>query len=83
MNYDFKKNVNLNLAVDEIKMFGAYNKQPKGYQKMDLLGKGGCAVVWLCIDLKTNEQVAIKQFPKCAQNQINYKSGLLELEFNR
>lgn len=37
---------------------------PKGYEKLDLLGKGGCAIVWLARNSKTQEIVALKQFPK-------------------
>ena len=33
------------LMVDEAKRFG--DRCPAGYQKLDLLGKGGVAVVWL------------------------------------
>ena len=28
--------------------------------KLDFLGKGGCAVVWLCLDQKTGNKVACK-----------------------
>ena len=37
---------------------------PKGYEKLSLLGKGGCAVVWLAREISTGRQVALKQFPK-------------------
>eukprot|EP00347_Sterkiella_histriomuscorum_P015995 403354901 len=40
------------------------DRVPKGYEKLDLLGKGGCALVWLAKNLKTNELAALKQFPK-------------------
>ena len=60
-------------------MFGI-TKCPKGYEKLDLLGKGGCAVVWLCKDIKTNQKVAVKQFPKCPKNDSNYQSGLSEIK---
>ena len=40
-------------------MFGM-TKVPKGYEKLDLLGKGGCAVVWLMRNIKTNKKVAVK-----------------------
>ena len=58
--FDLSKSVNQSLCEDEVKMYGALGKCPKGYKKLNLLGKGGCAVVWLCKDLKTNEKVAIK-----------------------
>ena len=33
---------------------------PKGYNKLNLLGKGGCAVVWLAQDQQTGQKVALK-----------------------
>ena len=33
------------LTEQERALFG--NRCPRGYKKLDLLGKGGCAVVWL------------------------------------
>jgi serine/threonine protein kinase len=35
-----------------------------GYQKLNLLGKGGAAVVWLAKHIETGQNVAVKQFPK-------------------
>lgn len=46
----------------ELQMFG--DRCPKGYQKLSLLGKGGVAVVWLCLRLEDSTKVALKQFPK-------------------
>jgi serine/threonine protein kinase len=40
------------------------DRVPKGYDKLDLLGKGGCALVWLAKCQETGETVALKQFPK-------------------
>jgi len=40
------------------------DRVPAGYEKIDLLGKGGCALVWLAKNSKTGEMVALKQFPK-------------------
>ena len=37
---------------------------PKNFEKMRLLGKGGCAIVWLAKDLSDGKHVALKQFPK-------------------
>lgn len=59
-HFDLQRSVNVSLCEDEVKMYGAMNKGPKGYKKLDLLGKGGCAVVWLCRDLATGEKVAVK-----------------------
>lgn len=45
----------------ERQIFG--DRCPKGFTKSRILGKGGIAVVWLCLDCQGN-QVAVKQFPK-------------------
>ena len=37
---------------------------PRGFEKLSLLGKGGCAVVWLAREIQTGRKVALKQFPK-------------------
>ncbi len=43
----------------------AYGERcPTGCVKLDLLGKGGCALVWLGQDLQRDENVAMKQFPR-------------------
>ena len=52
------KSLNASLAEDEIKLYG--NRCPDGYQKLEVLGKGGCAVVWLGQNLKTHKKVALK-----------------------
>ena len=46
------------LQKDEVQKFG--NRCADGYQKCDLLGKGGKAIVWLAQDLETGDQVALK-----------------------
>ena len=48
------------LLESEEKIYG--NRIPHGYFKKDLLGKGGCAVVWSA--LRGSERVALKQIPK-------------------
>ena len=47
---------------------------PKGYEKLSLLGKGGCAVVWLAREGSSDRRVALKQFPK----PKNAGSGVLD-----
>ena len=37
---------------------------PKGFTKLGLLGKGGIAIVWLCRDEKSGQNVAVTQFPR-------------------
>ena len=51
---------------------------PKGYAKLRLLGKGGCAVVWLGKDNSTGQRVALKQFPKTKGQGID-KSAQAEI----
>lgn len=50
-NYDIIKSIQGNLNEEEIKIYGVFNRQPIGFKKIDLLGKGGCAIVWLCENL--------------------------------
>lgn len=45
-DYELKEAIKALLSDEDIKMFGAYNRCPKGYFKTNLLGKGGCATVW-------------------------------------
>ena len=40
------------LTDDEKLMYG--NRCPKGYKKLTILGRGGCALVWLAIDENSN-----------------------------
>jgi hypothetical protein len=40
------------LTDDEKLMYG--NRCPKGYKKLNILGRGGCALVWLATDENTN-----------------------------
>lgn len=50
------------LSDQERSLYG--ERSPAGYMKLDLLGKGGCALVWLGQDLQRDELVAMKQFPR-------------------
>ena len=61
-----------NLSDHEKSVYG--NRIPSGFKKLDLLGKGGCAIVWLAKHQETGKKVAIKQFPKKA----DYSSGKVE-----
>lgn len=54
--------VSFDLTDSEKKVYG--NRTPTGYEKLSILGRGGCALVWLAQNIKTGEKVALKQFPK-------------------
>ena len=57
----------------EKKVYG--DRTPKDYTKVNLLGRGGWAIVWLAKNLLTEKIVAIKQFPK---NQGSVGSAKVE-----
>lgn len=57
-----KKDKVVILSDQEKQQFG--NRCPAGYKKISILGKGGIALVWLGLSLKTGDHVAMKQFPK-------------------
>ena len=61
------------LLESEEKIYG--NRIPHGYFKKDLLGKGGCAVVWSA--LRGSERVALKQIPK--SEKAAYEAGKKEV----
>jgi len=50
------------LSAEEEKTYG--DRCPSGYRKIRLLGKGGCAVVWLGQQEDTGRFVAMKQVSK-------------------
>ena len=77
------KSIKEHLLEDEIKLYGVNSRCPKGYTKQEILGKGGCAVVWLCQDIENDRKVAIKQFPKSKSNEHNYNSAIEELKINK
>jgi len=68
----------LPLTDSEKQLYG--NRCPSGFKKIGLLGRGGCALVWLA--QRGEERVAIKQFPKQQQNP-NLESGYREVDFCR
>ena len=48
--------MNLDLTEEERSLYG--NRCLQGYKKVGLLGRGGCALVWL--GMKDEKKVAIK-----------------------
>ena len=52
------------LTKEEEKVYG--ERCPSGYKKLRILGRGGCALVWLGEDLVTGQKVAIKQISRAS-----------------
>jgi serine/threonine protein kinase len=46
------------LSESEKTLYG--NRSPDGFEKIQLLGKGGCAIVWLAKNQETGQKVALK-----------------------
>lgn len=46
------------MTDEEKQVYG--NRCPKGYKKLNMLGRGGYALVWLAVEERSNKQVAIK-----------------------
>ena len=53
------ENSKFSLSKDEEKIYG--ERFPTGYKKIRVLGRGGCALVWLAEDTLTGKKLAIKQ----------------------
>ena len=72
------------LDESDIKTYGGISngsRCPRGYKKISILGKGGCAIVWLCQSIDDPKvMVAAKQFPK---STIFIESGRDELRQNQ
>jgi dual specificity tyrosine-phosphorylation-regulated kinase 2/3/4 len=66
------------LTQEEQKKYG--DRCPNGYEKIKLLGRGGYSVVWLCRDLKSKNEVAIKQFYK-SNSQSGHNEAKIYKEF--
>jgi hypothetical protein len=48
-----QEDIDLLLMDDEKKLYGISKRYPSGYNKIGILGKGGCAVVWKCENIIT------------------------------
>ncbi|KAL4510233.1 hypothetical protein ABPG72_010426 [Tetrahymena utriculariae] len=69
------------LSEEETKLYGS--RCPQGYEKIEILGKGGFSVVWLCINAKTQKKVAVKQIVnKNNQESIQRELKLLQNFYN-
>ena len=67
--FEYEKDKPKYLTNEEKLIYG--NREPKGYKKIRLLGKGGCGMVWLCINSKGNE-FAVKQISKKIKNKDSF-----------
>lgn len=52
----------IELTSEEKTQYG--NREPVGYKKLRILGKGGCGIVFLCKNLSSNKDYAVKQISK-------------------
>ncbi|EAR97050.2 Serine/Threonine kinase domain protein (macronuclear) [Tetrahymena thermophila SB210] len=80
---NFKNNFKeiIALSEEETKLYGS--RCPQGYEKIEILGKGGFSVVWLCKSSKTQQKVAVKQIVnKNNQESIQRELKLLQNFYN-
>ena len=61
------------LSDEEKTKYG--NRCPQGFKKLQILGKGGIAIVWLAIEESSGQHVAMKQFPKTG-NKFDGSAGV-------
>ena len=54
--------IKFSLTKEEEKIYG--DRFPAGYKKQKILGRGGCALVWLGEELETGKRLAIKQISR-------------------
>ena len=73
--FEYEKEKPKLLTKEEKLIYG--NREPKGFKKIKLLGKGGCGIVWLMLD-KNKNQFAIKQIPK--KIKLNSQIAKREIE---
>jgi serine/threonine protein kinase len=73
------KKYNKELTVEERTIYE--DRFPVGYKKLTLLGKGGCALVWL--GTKGEDKVAIKQFARARNLKVDIDSWRTEVEINK
>ena len=74
-NYENEKMIEL--TKEEKLIYGERIK--KLFNKVKLLGKGGCGIVWSCVknDNSCLEEIAVKQTAKKNQNGINQENNIL------
>ena len=69
--FNEKNEKEIELTKEEKLIYG--NRTMKNYNKIKLLGKGGCGIVWLCYKNNLNENTDI--IKECAVKQISKKSS--------
>jgi len=82
-NYQSSSNAHCNQLMTEQEKQCYGSRCAKGYKRVTLLGRGGCALVWLCQNTQDNINYAVKQFPKSTQFNNSLSSGYKELSLNR
>ena len=60
------------LAADQYASAPPEDVDPQYLQRLGLLGGGGYASVWLCTDVRTNRQYALKQLRKGVAVHLNF-----------
>ena len=65
--FDYNEDKPEELTKDEKLIYG--DRMMKNYLKKKLLGKGGCGIVWLCLNSQ-GEECAVKQISKKTGNNI-------------
>ena len=68
--FNEKNEKEIELTKEERLIYG--NRSMKNYNKIKLLGKGGCGIVWLCDKNISNDKIEIKEY---AVKQISKKSS--------
>ena len=80
--FNEKNEKEIELTKEEKLIYG--NRTMKNYNKIKLLGKGGCGIVWLCYKSNLNENIdtikeyAVKQISKKSSNNQSLLSLNLE-----
>jgi len=70
------------MTEEEKNIYG--DRFPIKYKKISLLGKGGCALVWLGNNISTNQKVAVKQFSKTSfKSKSDIQSCYAEIDIGK
>ena len=84
--FEYENDKNQELSKEEKLIYG--NRIMKGYNKIKLLGKGGCGIVWLCNKINKNtkfnndiigDEIIENENDEYAVKQIAKKGGLINM----